>query len=113
MRNQEKIRQQLQNRYTQIGGGLDKITRDMRHEEEPLLADFAEQAAQRENDEVLSALDDSIRAEMRQIEQTLLRLEEGVYGICEMCEQPIGKPRLAALPYAVRCVSCEEGLEQR
>lgn len=112
MRNQEKIRQQLLSRYAQIGGRLDKITRDVRHEEEPLLADFAEQAAQRENDEVLSALDDSIRAEMRQIEQTLLRLEDGVYGICEMCEQPIGKPRLAALPYALRCVSCEEKLEQ-
>ncbi len=111
MRNQEKIRQQLLARYAQIGGRLEKITRDVRHTDEPLFADFAEQAAQRENDEVLSALDDSMRAEMRQLEQTLARLEAGAYGICEMCEQPIAKPRLAALPYAVRCVSCEESLE--
>ncbi len=111
MRNHEKIRQQLLARYAQIGGRLDKITRDVRREDEPLFADFAEQAAQRENDEVLSALDDSIRAEMRQIEQTLARLEDGAYGICEMCEQPIAKPRLVALPYAVRCVSCEQSLE--
>lgn len=110
MQNQEAIREQLVQRYSEIENRLSKITREVRHSEEPLLADFADQATQRENDEVLNALDDSIRAEMEQIEHTLWRMEEGNYGICEMCGKLIAPKRLAALPHATRCVSCEESL---
>lgn len=107
MERQETIRKKLLNRYTEIQNRLVKITRDVRHSEEPLLADFAEQATQRENDEVLNALDNSIRGEMRRIEQTLLQMRAGRYGRCEICGKRIAAKRLAALPYATRCVSCE------
>lgn len=108
MQDFQTIRQQLLNRYSEIENRLGKITNAVRHTEEPLAADFADQATQRENDEVLNALDDSIRAEMTRIEHTLLRMEEGAYGICENCGQPIARKRLEALPYAIRCVACEE-----
>jgi DnaK suppressor protein len=110
MQNQQSIREQLVQRYQDIEIRLGKITRDVRHSEEPLLADFADQATQRENDEVLNALDDSMRAELEQIERTLLRMEAGAYGICETCGHKIAAKRLAALPHATRCVGCEESL---
>lgn len=110
MQDFQTIRQNLLNRYAEIEGRLGKITNAVRHAEEPLPADFAEQATQRENDEVLNALDGSIRAEMERIERTLLRMEDGVYGICESCGKPIASKRLEALPYANRCVACEERL---
>jgi DnaK suppressor protein len=110
MQNPQVIREQLVQRYNEIENRLGKITREVRHAEEPLAADFADQATQRENDEVLNALDDSIRAEMQQIERTLWRIEEGHYGICELCGHQIAPKRLAALPYATRCVGCEESL---
>jgi DnaK suppressor protein len=80
----------------------------VRRKDEPLDADFAEQAVERENDEVLDALDHSIRAEMAQIQTTLQRLEAGEYGICESCKKKIPLKRLAALPHASRCVACAE-----
>jgi DnaK suppressor protein len=107
MQRQETIRKKLLNRYAEIQNRLSKITRDVRHAEEPLLADFAEQATQRENDEVLNALDNSIRSEMSQIEQTLLQMNAGRYGLCEVCGKHIAAKRLEALPYATRCVNCE------
>ena len=35
-------------------------------------------------------------------------LEEGRYGICEDCEESIAPARLKAIPWARRCVSCQE-----
>lgn len=108
MQEYAQIRQQLQARYTDIQTRLRKITRDLQHQNEPLNADFAEQAVQRENDQVLDALEDSIRHEMAQIQITLGRLERDEYGICEVCEKRIPLKRLAALPHANRCVMCAE-----
>ncbi len=36
------------------------------------------------------------------------KLEEGTYGLCEICGAPIGDARLAALPFAIRCIRCAE-----
>jgi len=36
----------------------------------------------------------------------LRRLDEGSYGICEVCATPIPYERLEAIPHALRCVSC-------
>ena len=40
------------------------------------------------------------------------KLNEGTYGICEECGLEISEERLVALPYAVRCVQCEERFEE-
>jgi RNA polymerase-binding transcription factor DksA len=85
---------------------LRRITKHVRHTDDPLTADFAEQAVERENDEVLTALDDSIRAELAHLEQALARLDEGIYGVCEKCGNSIGEKRIEALPYALTCIDC-------
>ena len=49
-----------------------------------------------------------MRAEMlTRIEQALVRLDAGRYGTCFECDDDIPEPRLRALPFAVRCQSCE------
>jgi DnaK suppressor protein len=40
------------------------------------------------------------------------KLREGTYGICEECGKEISEERLAAVPYAVRCLADEEKYEQ-
>jgi len=45
---------------------------------------------------------------LRLIEAALLRISDGAYGECEGCEEPIPPKRLTALPWAVRCVACQE-----
>ena len=42
------------------------------------------------------------------IDESLARLEAGVYGQCSSCGNPIATSRLLALPFAVRCRPCEE-----
>ena len=45
------------------------------------------------------------------IEAALRRIESGQYGRCEECDEPIVLPRLKALPWATRCVACQEETE--
>jgi DnaK suppressor protein len=50
---------------------------------------------------------------VNQLTTALRRLSEGQYGICERCGQPIEPARLAALPEATTCRSCQEVLERQ
>ncbi len=48
-----------------------------------------------------------------QIDKALARIEDGTYGICESCSQPIGKMRLMAFPRATLCLPCKQREERR
>jgi len=50
--------------------------------------------------------------ELKEIEDALKRMEEGTYGICWMCDEPISISRLRAKPFAKYCTSCREIYEQ-
>jgi DnaK suppressor protein len=49
--------------------------------------------------------------QLREIRAALARIEEGMYGICLSCEQPIPKKRLDAVPWAAYCVRCQEAID--
>lgn len=49
--------------------------------------------------------------ELAEIEAALKRLDEGAYGMCVNCGQPIGEQRLRAWPAAVRCIGCQTRAE--
>ena len=53
------------------------------------------------------ALQSRIMDTLVQIEHALQKLNEGTYGLCDSCEQPINPARLEALPLAVLCVNCK------
>ncbi len=96
----------LLQRRAQLLARMQRIALDQRREADPLSADFAEQATQREDDEVLERIGLSAQDEVRQIDAALLRLRAGSYGICERCGEIIDSQRLRVVPYAVRCSRC-------
>ena len=53
------------------------------------------------------------QALLTEVERALQRIEEGTYGRCVDCGQPIPEKRLQAIPWAARCVKDAERLEQR
>lgn len=55
---------------------------------------------------------DSERKVITEIDYALKRIEEGVYGICEVGGEPIPKQRLEAIPWARFCVVCAELVEK-
>ncbi|HZO51683.1 MAG TPA: TraR/DksA family transcriptional regulator [Bryobacteraceae bacterium] len=52
-------------------------------------------------------------AKRRNAQEALRRMEQGIYGICEECEEPISPRRLAAMPAAVLCIRCQEAADCR
>lgn len=48
------------------------------------------------------------RDRLRAVEEALLRIDEGTYGTCEDCGEEISVGRLNAVPFALRCVECQE-----
>jgi len=49
---------------------------------------------------------------LRKIDDALLRLQAGNYGVCGDCDAKIAEPRLRALPFASRCRDCQEQEEE-
>jgi len=45
---------------------------------------------------------------LQQVNDAIARIKKGVYGICSECEEPIAGKRLQAIPWALRCVTCED-----
>jgi len=49
-----------------------------------------------------------VKTNLAEIEHALHKFEEGTYGLCDSCGQPIAPERLEALPQASLCISCKE-----
>jgi len=53
------------------------------------------------------------RDELKEIDAALERVEEGTFGLCEICSKPISRRRLQAMPYARLCVECKREEEEK
>jgi DnaK suppressor protein len=49
---------------------------------------------------------------LRQVKAALGRVRDGSFGVCVDCESPIGLKRLAAVPWAARCIKCQEAADR-
>ena len=54
-------------------------------------------------------MEKNLRGHLDEIEHALQKFQEGTYGLCDICNQPIDPARLEALPQANLCVSCKAG----
>lgn len=75
-------------------------------------SDFAEQATESENDDVLKNLEFEANAEIHQINEALQRLKTGDFGYCECCGNEIAHDRLNILPYTQYCVKCADKIQR-
>ena len=53
------------------------------------------------------ALEKRLKDQLTEVEHALQKFEEGTYGLCDDCGQPIDPDRLEALPQANLCLSCK------
>ncbi|SFP09151.1 RNA polymerase-binding protein DksA [Hydrogenimonas thermophila] len=60
------------------------------------------------NEEIMA----SQQKELEEIDEALGKISQGVYGVCEMCEEPIGMQRLKVKPFAKYCITCRQIAEK-
>ena len=49
---------------------------------------------------------------LSKLDLALKKIDEGTFGVCEICEEPIGKKRLEARPETTLCIKCKEDQER-
>ena len=50
---------------------------------------------------------------LRDVRAALERIEDNTYGFCVQCDMPISQRRLEVVPWAARCVVCQNAADQR
>lgn len=58
-------------------------------------------------------LEENVRDALVAVRRALVRMDEGVYDVCERCGAPIGADRLKAIPTATMCITCKAAEESR
>jgi RNA polymerase-binding protein DksA len=89
--------------HEETPGSLEDETEEIIGNSDNHLGDTATATLDREID---YSLEENSEHVLRAIDGALQRIEEGTYGICETCGQPISPERLEAIPYATQCIDC-------
>ena len=76
------------------------------------LSDILDRASQISEREFSHHLCSREKLHMRRIERSLQDIEDGVYGLCDQCEDEIAYKRLKARPTARYCIGCKTQLEK-
>ncbi|MBC7385552.1 MAG: TraR/DksA C4-type zinc finger protein [Cryobacterium sp.] len=77
------------------------------------LPDETDLAASEVNQNLIFKLRDRERLLLVKIDEALSRIEEGSFGVCLECEEPIEPRRLEARPVSTLCIACKEAEEHK
>ena len=103
VRDSDAIRSQLEDEQARLRKHVDELAANT---ETSLtldggFADSGQVAAERGE---YTSLAHSLREQLDDVEKALDALDQGRYGLCEICEQPISEARLEAMPTTRRCI---------
>jgi len=104
----ERLRLALEHKEQELRERLsaERAAEVVQRPEEPL--DFGD-CCQKSHDEWLFVNQNRLEVSLlRDIQDARRRLEEGGFGCCLECEEPISAKRLEAVPWARHCASCQE-----
>jgi len=101
----EQLKTKFTERIVELQKRIGAIHRDFADGRD---ADWSEQAGERENEEVLNALESEAKVEIQHLSNAISRMENGSYGICQVCGENINPQRLQVQPAAENCIGCAE-----
>ena len=103
--------QQLDILRESLNQRLSRYQQHQRRADGPLDPDFAEQASETQNDEVVDILESEVRDQLARVDHAMERIDRGLGDICERCQATISAARLKALPESTLCADCASGEE--
>ena len=108
----DELKQILEERRREIVGEVQEKIRGVRAGADggqaTVVRDEAESSEADIQEDIEFALLQMKSETLNKIGEALARLEDGTFGYCYECGEEIAEQRLRALPFAVRCKSCEE-----
>ncbi len=116
----EGMREALVARREEIQAEVDRMATEMRwlggdqeDEHGGLGNHLAEDGSNVMEQERLSTISADLQEVLQQIDGALERMDNGGYGLCQRCGQPINPERLEAFPYVAYCINCQTLLERQ
>jgi DnaK suppressor protein len=107
------LREALTTRRQQVLNDVQGRIRDERASDSPGVRDVVDVSDAILQKDIDLALLQMRAGTLTRIDEALRRLDAGQYGRCFECARAISVARLRAQPFAVRCVECEQNLEDR
>jgi DnaK suppressor protein len=98
----------IRKRSELLGGSASKPLQWTMENNSGRQGDMADQAAGNNEVHIQLKLKQTDAKILQAIEGALRRIEEGSYGLCRDCGEPIAEARLAAIPWTRSCISCKE-----
>jgi DnaK suppressor protein len=108
----KKARETLQQMRAQLLRSVQHDVQEVRDAQKDEGMDTYDIASDARDREISSILTDRDRDKLQAIDEALGRVDDGTYGMCEMCESEIAEARLQALPFTRVCVSCQSERER-
>lgn len=106
----DALRAELQAKKQELSARLERIKANLQRGFD---SDSKEMAKELEDSEVVDALGNEARDEIAKISAALVRLDNGRYGTCSECSEPIEADRIKVYPYADECIECATFEEHR
>jgi len=104
----EKYRRLLEEKKTALRAELAKTKNAEEETTEESTQDIADKAVSSYTREFLYSLNDAERSTIQQIDQALARIDDGTFGFCLNCGNPMNEKRLTAISWSRHCVDCQE-----
>jgi DnaK suppressor protein len=104
----ESYRDLLLDKERELRNGIVRTQRDGRDADDFGAQDMADQADSCYTKEFLFQQSSSSRDLLLLVQAALRRDEQGEFGLCVECGEPVQKKRLEAVPWACHCVACQE-----
>jgi RNA polymerase-binding protein DksA len=102
-----RVQEALDYLHAENAGSMEDEREEIPSDNHP--ADVATSTVNREIDYTLEENEERVLAA---IDTALKRIEEGTFGTCRSCAQPIAIERLEALPYTTQCIDCKRREER-
>ena len=81
-------------------------------QEDDSIKDLGDQANTAYTREFFFELGNGDRRLLREVVAALAKIDDGSFGACERCGEPIADKRLDALPFARHCITCQRVIEE-
>jgi RNA polymerase-binding transcription factor len=107
-----KFKKLLFKQREEIVGEVKQMVESSKEMGQDGIQDIGDEAANIYNKQVLLSLNENERTRLQEVDESLDRIENGTYGICEECGGPISLKRLEVRPVAKYCVPCLTKLEK-
>ncbi len=109
----EKLRKTLLLRRDAVAKAIEGDISLLRGQHSETQGDVLDAAADSVQNEINSRLLEVESYELLAIDNALMRMDDGSYGICVDCGKSIPLRRLQAVPYVVDCIDCRRQAERR